>query len=112
MDIHNTYHLPTAVAMFLNRLNPDIFSKVEGNPSDVITNPRRTDTYTIRITNGYAGTREIQGTFDKKGLPVDWPNFAKQIQKATVKRTIFCPPENAPYPIEKIKKIYIPKGLT
>ena len=181
MDIHNTYHLPTAVAMFLNRLNPDIFSKVEGNPSDVITNPRRTDTYTIRITNGYAGTRELQGTFDKKGLPVDWPNFAKevrklfgyfgrghildpnnygrtlrrpedlifcyvtltksgkryyyladkeyqpgeevlvpvdstniakQIQKATVKRTIFCPPENAPYPIEKIKKIYIPKGLT
>lgn len=37
-------------------------------------------------------------------VPVDSTNIAKQIQKATVKRTIFCPPENAPYPIEKIKK--------
>lgn len=79
-DLRNIWHMKYIVPEFLDSLKLNIFSQVNGNPEDVLPHPDRTDTYTIRITTCQNGTREIHGTFDKKGLPVDWPQFAEKLK--------------------------------
>lgn len=79
-DLRNIWHMKYSVPEFLDSLKLNIFSQVNGNPEDVMPDPNRTDTYTIRITTCQSGTREIRGTFDKKGLPIDWPQFAEKLK--------------------------------
>lgn len=79
-DLRNIWHMKYSVPKFLDSLKLNIFSQVKGNPNDVLPDPDRTDTYTIRITTCHKGMREIRGTFDKKGLPVDWPQFAEKLK--------------------------------
>lgn len=79
-DLRNIWHMKYSVPEFLDSLKLNIFSQVNGNPEDVLPHPDRTDTYTIRITTCQNGTREIHGTFDKKGLPIDWPQFAEKLK--------------------------------
>ena len=79
-DIRNTYHIVKGVSGFLDDIDADAFSKVRGNPPDVCVNPHRTDRYRILITTRHGGTREVTGTFDKDGLPSDWPEFAENLR--------------------------------
>lgn len=76
-DVKTRYHLEEAVSSFLDGLSPWIFSIVEGNPKDVCVDPLRSCDYTIVLTMEKGGKREIHGSYDKKGLPADWPAFAE-----------------------------------
>lgn len=76
-DVKTRYHLEEAVSSFLDDLSPWVFSIVEGNPKDVCVDPLRSCDYTIVLTMEKGGKREIHGSYDKKGLPADWPAFAE-----------------------------------
>lgn len=70
-----TYTLKDGVSAILNVLPADLFSYIEGNPSDVAENPADIRTYTITLHTRKGVERVIKGTFDKYGLPADWPDF-------------------------------------
>ena len=76
-DVKTRYHLKEAVSSFLDGLSPWVFSIVEGNPKDVCVDPLRSCDYTIVLTMEKGGKREIHGSYDKRGLPADWPAFAE-----------------------------------
>lgn len=76
-DVKTRYHLEEAVSSFLDDLSPWVFSIVEGNPKDVCVDPLRSCDYTIVLTMEKGGKREIHGSYDKRGLPADWPTFAE-----------------------------------
>lgn len=76
-DVKARYHLEEAVSSFLDGLSPWVFSIVEGNPKDVCVDPLRSCDYTIVLTMEKGGKREIRGSYDKRGLPADWPAFAE-----------------------------------
>lgn len=78
-DVYNKYHVSEGVPDFLDETDIDALSDVEGNPPDVYIDPHRTDSYKILVTTKLGGTRETTGTFDKKGLPKDWPEFADRL---------------------------------
>lgn len=56
-DIRNTYHIAEGVSNFLDGLDLDCLSEVEGNPPDVYIEPHRTDHYKILVTTKLGGTR-------------------------------------------------------
>lgn len=78
-DVRNVWHVEEGVSNFLDDLDPDVLSDVEGNPPDVYVDPHKSDSYKIEVTTKLGGTRETTGTFDKNGLPKDWPEFADQL---------------------------------
>lgn len=78
-DVRNTYHISGGVSDFLDSLEPYALSEAEGNPPDVFVDPFRTEKYKIIVTTRLAGPREISGSFDKKGLPKDWPEFSERL---------------------------------
>lgn len=78
-DVYNKYHVSEGVSDFLDETDIDALLEVEGNPPDVYIDPRRTDNYKIVVTTKLGGPRETKGTFDKKGLPKDWPEFADRL---------------------------------
>lgn len=78
-DVRNTYHIAEGVSNFLDEMDVDALSEVEGNPQDIYVDPHRTDSYKILVTTKLGGTRKTTGTFDKKGLPKDWPEFADKL---------------------------------
>lgn len=80
-DVKTRYHLEEAVSSFLDGLSPWVFSIVEGNPKDVCVDPLRSCDYTIVLTMEKGGKREIHGSYDKRGLPADWPAFAENFYR-------------------------------
>lgn len=78
-DVSNIYHIAEGVPSFLDDIDVDAFSEVRGNSPDVYVDPHRSTNYKILITTKNGGTREIDGTFDKNGLPKDWPEFAEDL---------------------------------
>lgn len=56
-----------------------LFEYIEGNPPDVVENPGEIKGYKITIELEKDGQRIIIGTFDKKGLPEDWEDFAEAV---------------------------------
>lgn len=74
-DIHSVYHVAFGVSHFLDNMDVDMLSDIEGNPEDVYVNPHKTSTYKILVTTRTSGIKEMTGTFDKNGLPVHYPSF-------------------------------------
>lgn len=79
-DITRKYHVGEGISTFLDDYDSDTFlAVVEGNPDDVIENPLEEKTYRIMITYKYKEPKTICGTYDKKGLPSDWPDFMDDV---------------------------------
>ena len=78
-DVRNIYHIAEGVPAFLDDIDVDAFSEVTGDPLDVYVDPHRSTNYKILLTTKNGGTREINGTFDRNGLPKDWPEFAEEL---------------------------------
>ena len=57
----------------------ELFSHVEGNPDDVIETPNELRDYRITIDYKKAEQRIITGSYDKKGLPDDFSEFAETV---------------------------------
>ena len=57
----------------------ELFTYIEGNPDDVINTPNETKDYTITIDYKKNPSRIIMGSYDKKGLPEDFADFAETV---------------------------------
>ena len=73
--VTNVYYVQEGISSFLDDIDIDAFSEIEGNPPDVVDDPLEIKEYTITLFTKHGAIREITGTFDKKGLPTDWPDF-------------------------------------
>lgn len=78
-DVSHVWHIEGGVSNFLDDLDVNALSEAEGNPPDVYVDPHFSDRYKILVTTKLGGERETTGTFDKKGLPEDWPSFAEEL---------------------------------
>lgn len=78
-DIHCTYRVTKVISNFLDDLDVNILSEIKGNPEDVYVDPHKTSTYKILVTTRTSGIKEMTGTFDKNGLPVNYPSFIYEL---------------------------------
>lgn len=78
--ISRKFQVQGGVEALLDDLDAEsLFESIEGNPPDVIETPNETKDYEIVIDFERGSQRTIKGTFDKKGLPEDWVDFAENI---------------------------------
>ena len=78
--ISHKYYDRQGIADLLDVLDPDsLFRHVEGNGSDVMIDPDITQEYEIVVDYLRRPQLMIQGTYDRYGLPDDWPEFAGYI---------------------------------
>jgi len=78
--ITRKYQVREGVYSLLDDMDADLlFENIEGNPTDVVDNANETKEYTITIDFKKKPQRVIKGSFDKNGLPKDWPEFAGDI---------------------------------
>lgn len=78
--VSRKYQVENGIIAFLDdHYSSDIFSCIKGNPSDAIDDPLETKDYTITIDLLYGGQHVISGSFDKNGLPEDFPDLAEEI---------------------------------
>lgn len=78
--VSRKYYVQGGVESLLDDIDADyLFGEVEGNPDDVIDDPLETKDYTITVDFQRGSQRVIQGTYDKKGLPEAWSDFADEV---------------------------------
>ncbi len=79
--VSRKFQVQGGVENLLDDLEGDsLFEYIEGNPSDVIENPREIKGYKITIELEKEGQRIIIGTFDKKkDCLEDWEDFAETV---------------------------------
>lgn len=78
--VSQKYQLKGAVSSLLDDLYADsLFENIKGNPPDVMDNPNEIKNYTITVSFKKKPQLVIKGSFDKNGLPNDWPKFAEYI---------------------------------
>ena len=78
--VSRKFQVQGGVEALLDDLDGDsLFEYIEGNPPDVVENPGEIKGYKITIELEKEGQRIIIGTFDKKGLPEDWEDFAETV---------------------------------
>jgi len=78
--ISHKYKVQDGVPSLLDDLNTGyLFDYIEGNPLEVMDTPNETKDYTITVDYTKTPQRTICGTFDKKGLPDDFAEFAETI---------------------------------
>lgn len=74
------YQVEVKIKELLDDLDVDyLFKNIEGNPANVIEKPNETKDYTITLDFKRGQQRVIQGTYDKRGLPDDWADFAEAV---------------------------------
>ena len=78
-DVCHKYHVSGGVSQLLDDLDADVFSKKEGNPTDVYVDPLESRDYQIGIRTRRGKWRKITGTFDKKDLPINWSEFIESL---------------------------------
>lgn len=79
LKVNAAYEFKDLIAPFLDSLSDDLFSEVEGNPPDTVFDSSYYASYTIHLEKESGEARDIEGTFDKRGLPSDWPAFTMQL---------------------------------
>lgn len=79
LKVRSNVQLAGIVSNFLDDVSVNAFSRVEGNPADVCENPAGKQNYLIRLETKFGRKKEVKGSFDKRGLPVDWPKFAEKL---------------------------------
>lgn len=76
---HN-YYVQYGVENLLDNIYPEMPDNVKGNPTDIITDPMETKTYTIRILTKHGIEKSVSGTYDKNGLPSKWAEFIEDLR--------------------------------
>lgn len=78
--ISRKYYVQEGVNGLLDDLDADsLFEHITGNAPDVIINPNETKDYEITVAFHKRPQLIISGTYDKNGLPEDWPELAESI---------------------------------
>ncbi|NLW88782.1 MAG: hypothetical protein GXY43_03560 [Clostridiaceae bacterium] len=80
-QVSRTYHANRVMSAFLDaHYSVDLFSSIQGDPPDVASDSNDSKDFTITVEYLYGKPRVISGTFDKNGLPEDFPIWAEDIQ--------------------------------
>lgn len=73
------YELKDKIAEYLKLYeDQDVFSRPKGNPADAVQDDVR-KTYRIVVTRDDGDTSVLEGSFDKDGLPDNWPDFVGRL---------------------------------
>lgn len=81
-EISRKIHIAISVSNLLDCLNvADLFTNCGEDPEDVFENPDDCGNYEIRVSFNNQPQRLLKGSFDKNGLPKDWPDFAEEMQE-------------------------------
>lgn len=79
-DVTRKYHVAQGVSNFLDELDyQDLFIKFEEKDTDVIVPENEEATYTATVEFHRSPSRLISGSYNKQGLPVDWPEFIENL---------------------------------
>lgn len=78
--ISRKYYVQEGIVGLLDNLDANsLFSHITGNGPDVVSDPDETRDYEITVDFQRRPQFVICGTYDKNGLPEDWPEFAEHI---------------------------------
>lgn len=78
--VSRKYEIEGGIENLLDNFDADeLFLHIEGNDGDIVENSRETKDYTITIDYKKNPQRVVTGTFDKKGLPSDFDEFAETV---------------------------------
>lgn len=78
--VSRKYEIESDIENLLENFDAEgLFSHIEGNPDDVIEIPNETKDYVITIDYEKSPQRIITGSYDKKGLPKDFRDFAETV---------------------------------
>ena len=78
--VSRKYEVQGGVESLLDELDAEsFFTNIEGNPEDVMVDPLDTKEYVIKIDYARGPQRIIEGSYDKKGLPSDFEEFADTV---------------------------------
>lgn len=78
--VSRKFYIQGGVENLLDDIDAEhLFGEVEGNPDDVVDDPLETKDYTITIDFRKKPQRIIQGTYDKKALPMAWGDFIDDV---------------------------------
>lgn len=79
-QVSRKYHVEEGIRALLDNMAANtFFAHTEGNPYDVVINPLETKDYKITVDYLYGEQKVLTGTFDKKGLPDDFADFAETV---------------------------------
>lgn len=78
--VERSYHVKGGIENLLDGYDTDIFLyHIQGYPEDIVKNQMETKDYTITLDFLYGEQRIVSGSFDKNGLPDDFPDLAESI---------------------------------
>jgi len=79
-DVTRKYHIAEGVTSFLDDLDVDgLFTEFNEPEEDVLPSPDGTAMYEVKVEFYRQEPRIISGTYDKQGLPKDWPEFIEDL---------------------------------
>jgi len=79
-DVTRKYHIAEGVTSFLDDLDVDgLFTEFNEPEEDVLPSPDGTAMYEVTVEFYRQEPRIISGTYDKQGLPKDWPEFIEDL---------------------------------
>lgn len=79
-EISKEFHAGTAVTELLNDIySEDLFATIPGPFPDAVANTEGHRDYRMSVEFLYGPPCELAGTFDKNGLPTDFPKFAEAV---------------------------------
>lgn len=74
------FHANSAVSELLNDIySDDLFSQMPNNPLEATPDPQRYRKYRLSVEFLYGEPLELAGSFEKDGLPSDFPKFAEAV---------------------------------
>ena len=79
-DVTRKYHVSQGIASFLDDLDIEtLFTDFEAPDEDVILPENEDSSYNITVSFLRQPDRIVSGRYDKKGLPIDWPEFIENL---------------------------------
>jgi len=81
-DVTRKYHVAEGVASFLDDLDIEgLFTEFNEPEEDLLPSPNGTAVYEVKVEFYHQEPRIISGTYDKQGLPKDWPDFIEDLYR-------------------------------
>lgn len=81
-DVTRKYHVAEGVTSFLDDLDIEgLFTEFNEPEEDVLPSPEGTAVYEVKVEFHRQEPRIISGTYDKQGLPKDWPEFIEDLYR-------------------------------
>lgn len=79
-DVTRKYHVADGVTSFLDDLDIEgLFTEFNEPEEDLLPSPEGTAIYEVKVEFYRQEPRIISGTYDKQGLPKDWPKFIEDL---------------------------------